>query len=241
MSSFENHLTPPDAVRPRISAAAISNKLELKTDSKVNLDDFELLSLIGKGTYGKVYQVKKKDTGRIYALKALNKESLIARHQVTHTKTERKVLQEIDHPFIVSLKYAFQTPKKVYMVMEFFNGGELFFHMKNERRFNEERAAFYGAQIVLALEYLHEKNIIYRDLKPENVLLDDQGFVKLTDFGLSIQLKTADELAKTICGTPEYVAPEVLKGKGYSKPVDWWTLGALLFELMTGLVRDFLS
>jgi serine/threonine protein kinase len=207
--------------------------------SKLTLDDFELLCVIGRGSFGKVLQVKKKDNGKIYAMKILNKKHLIARKQVAHTKTERKVLQSITHPFIVNLIYAFQTEAKLYMVLEFFNGGELFFHLKNQGKFNDERASFYAAQVVLAFEHLHKRNIIYRDLKPENVLLDDQGYVKITDFGLSKEMTSPTELTHTFCGTPEYLAPEVILGNGYGQPIDWWSLGALTFEMLTGLVSIF--
>jgi serine/threonine protein kinase len=207
--------------------------------SKLTLDDFELLCVIGRGSFGKVLQVKKKDNGKIYAMKILNKKHLIARKQVVHTKTERKVLQSITHPFIVNLIYAFQTEAKLYMVLEFFNGGELFFHLKNQGRFNDERASFYAAQVVLAFEHLHKRNIIYRDLKPENVLLDDQGYIKITDFGLSKEMSSPTELTHTFCGTPEYLAPEVIVGNGYGQPIDWWSLGALMYEMLTGLVKFY--
>jgi serum/glucocorticoid-regulated kinase 2 len=207
--------------------------------SKLTLDDFELLCVIGRGSFGKVLQVKKKDNGKIYAMKILNKKHLIARKQVAHTKTERKVLQSITHPFIVNLIYAFQTDAKLYMVLEFFNGGELFFHLKNQGKFSDERASFYAAQVVLAFEHLHKRNIIYRDLKPENVLLDDQGYIKITDFGLSKEMNSPTELTHTFCGTPEYLAPEVIVGNGYGQPIDWWSLGALMFEMLTGLVILF--
>jgi len=165
----------------------------------------------------------------------LKKKALVQRKQIAHTKTERRVLQAIDHPFIVNLKFAFQTDEKVYMVLEFFNGGELFFHLKNDSRFGEERARFYAAQIICAIDYLHSINVIYRDLKPENILLDNEGYVKLTDFGLSKEVSGPDGTTKTFCGTPEYLAPEVLQGNEYGMPIDWWSVGALMFEMMTGM------
>lgn len=203
-------------------------------NTAVTMDDFDIIAVVGKGSYGKVMQVKKKDTGKVYAMKVLKKQMLVARKQVTHTQTERKVLELIDHPFLVSLRFAFQTPQKLYMVLDYFNGGELFFHLKHGGKFTEERAKFYAAEITLALQCLHENGIIYRDLKPENVLLDDDGHIRLTDFGLSKESIQGDELTHTFCGTPEYLAPEVIQGSWYSKPVDWWSMGTLLYEMLTG-------
>lgn len=202
-------------------------------------DDFELLKVVGKGSFGKVFQVRKRDTGQIYAMKVLKKEQLLKRKQVAHTQTERKVLEEIDHPFIVSLRFAFQTQDKLYMVLDYFSGGELFFHLKSNGRFSEELARFYAAEIVLALECLHLHTIVYRDLKPENVLLDEEGHIRLTDFGLSKESISGSTLTHTFCGTPEYLAPEVIHGAGYNKAVDWWSLGTLLYEMITGLPPFF--
>jgi len=204
-------------------------------NSNLSVADFELLTVVGKGSFGKVIQVRKKDTGKIFAMKILKKQQLIARKQVAHTQTERKVLETIDHPYIVSLRYAFQTPDKLYMILDYFTGGELFHHLKNSGRFDEERAKFYAAEITLALECLHKHTIVYRDLKPENVLLDEDGNIRLTDFGLSKESVTATCLTHTFCGTPEYLAPEVIHGAGYNQAVDWWSLGTLLYEMLTGL------
>jgi len=197
-------------------------------------DDFELLKVIGKGSFGKVMQVKKKDDGQIYAMKVLRKEAIIARKQVDHTRAEKAILQKIDHPFIVKLNYAFQTEEKLYMVLDFVNGGELFFHLKKEGKFSEERVRLYSAEIALALHHLHSRDIVYRDLKPENILIDADGHICITDFGLSKEI-SSDEVTHTFCGTPEYLAPEVLKGQGHGCPVDWWSLGTLIYEMLTGL------
>lgn len=142
---------------------------------KVTKDDFELLTVIGKGSFGKVMQVKKKDNGEIYAMKVLRKDAIRARKQVAHTKAEKSILQKIQHPFIVTLHYAFQTEDKLYMILDYINGGELFFHLKKEGRFPEHRVVLYAAEIVLALAHLHSLDIVYRDLKPENILLDSEG------------------------------------------------------------------
>ena len=144
-------------------------------------------------------------------------------------------MQQITHPFVVKLHYAFQNEDSLFFVTDFLNGGELFFHLANEIRFSEERSRFYAAEIILAIEHLHENGIIYRDLKPENVLLDYEGHLKITDFGLSKVNQAAEGLTNTFCGTPEYLAPEVIRADGYSFPVDWWSLGMLLYEMISGL------
>lgn len=199
------------------------------------LDDFTLVKVLGKGSYGKVMLVKHKTSDEVFAMKMLRKDDIIKRNQAEHTKSERKVLEVVAHPFVVALHYAFQTPKKLYFVLEYCPGGELFFHLSRAGRFPESRARFYTAELLLALGYLHQLNIIYRDLKPENVLLDAEGHVKLTDFGLSKEGVEDNVSAKTMCGTPEYLAPEILDRKGHGKAVDWYSLGALLFEQLTGL------
>ncbi|KAJ9635921.1 Serine/threonine-protein kinase [Coniosporium tulheliwenetii] len=201
----------------------------------LKIEDFELLKVVGKGSFGKVMQVRKKDTHRIYALKTIRKAHIISRSEVAHTLAERSVLAQINNPFIVPLKFSFQSPEKLYLVLAFVNGGELFHHLQKEQRFDINRARFYAAELLCALECLHGFNVIYRDLKPENILLDYTGHIALCDFGLcKLDMKDEDR-TNTFCGTPEYLAPELLTGGGYTKTVDWWTLGVLLYEMLTGL------
>ncbi|CDS05593.1 hypothetical protein LRAMOSA08121 [Lichtheimia ramosa] len=201
----------------------------------IAFDSFELLRVIGRGSFGKVYVVRKKDTNRIYAMKVLRKSRIISRSEVTHTMAEKTVLAKVSNPFIVPLKFAFQSPDKLYLVLAFINGGELFHHLQVEGKFSEERSRFYTAELLSALECLHGFNVIYRDLKPENILIDYNGHIALCDFGLCKLNMTENERTNTFCGTPEYLAPELLLGQGYTKSVDWWTLGVLLYEMMTGL------
>uniref|UniRef100_A0A8C1XHM0 non-specific serine/threonine protein kinase n=1 Tax=Cyprinus carpio TaxID=7962 RepID=A0A8C1XHM0_CYPCA len=206
---------------------------------KVTMHDFEYLKLLGKGTFGKVILVKEKATGKYYAMKILKKEVIVAKDEVAHTLTENRVLQNSKHPFLTALKYSFQTHDRLCFVMEYANGGELFFHLSRDRVFSEDRARFYGAEIVSALDYLHsERNVVYRDLKLENLMLDKDGHIKITDFGLCKEGITDGATMKTFCGTPEYLAPEVLEDNDYGRAVDWWGLGVViqvherLFELI---------
>ena len=180
--------------------------------------------------------VRKIDTNEIFAMKILKKKMLERRNQRIHTKSitlyyandfilaERDVLSKVKSPFIVDLYYAFQTQDKLYFVMEFLNGGELFHHLRKEKRFSEERVIFYAAEIALALECLHQHNFVYRDLKPENILVDSDGHVKITDFGLSKEgIAHGAKKAYTVVGTPDYLAPEILRAVGHDKSVDWWS------------------
>lgn len=201
-------------------------------------EDFQILKLIGKGTFGQVYQVRKKDTKRIYAMKVLQKKVIVQKKEVAHTVGERNILVRTamtDSPFIVGLKFSFQTPTDLYLVTDYMSGGELFWHLQKEGRFDEKRAKFYIAELILALQHLHLHDIVYRDLKPENILLDANGHIALCDFGLSKANLTKNDTTNTFCGTTEYLAPEVLLDEaGYTKMVDFWSLGVLVFEMCCG-------
>ena len=203
---------------------------------KLTYNDFEPIKLLGRGSFGEVILVRLKANKKIYAMKILNKTLLKMKKQELHTKTERDLMVKINCPFIVNIKSAFQDSSKLYIVSEFMQGGDMFFHLHDGRIiiFNNEKTKFYILELVLALEFLHKKNMVYRDLKPENILLDDKGHVKLTDFGLSKILEDESDKAFTICGTPQYLAPEVLLKKGYNKVVDWWSLGCVMYEMLSG-------
>ncbi|KAL4443164.1 hypothetical protein ABPG74_002231 [Tetrahymena malaccensis] len=201
----------------------------------ISMDSFYLLSIIGKGSYAKVSLVRKKDDNQVYALKAIKKSLIEAKNQKEHIITERNILQTVNNQYIVKMKYAFQDKQKLFFVLEYCGGGELYSLLSSKRQLNEQQTKFYAAQLVKALEYLHSHNIIYRDLKPENVLIDKDGYIKLTDFGLSKMDVKHNTEATSLCGTPEYLAPEILEQKGHGKPVDWWTLGNIIWEMMTGL------
>merc|ERR1719334_2615047 len=168
----------------------------IDSNEKVKPDDFEFLKVIGRGSFGKVMQVRKKDSGEIFAMKILKKKALIAKHQVEHTNAERKILQSLQHPFLMHLRYAFQTEAKLYFVLDYYRGGELFFHLKKKRRFTEYQAQIFVAEVAMALGHLHSLDVIYRDLKPENILLDHTGHICLTDFGLSKDLGPDNEDAQ---------------------------------------------
>lgn len=200
---------------------------------KVTLDDFEKLKVIGKGTFGKVYLVKKITDDKIYAMKCIRKDVMIENDQIESAKMEKQILLNNKHPFLVKMSYVFQTEQKVYFVMNFIRGGELFTHLNNEKRFVEDKAKFYALQILLSIGYLHTQGIIYRDIKPENILMGDDGYLYLADFGLAKSVKSG-ELATTFCGTPEYLAPEIIRDKGHDHAVDLWACGILIYEMIVG-------
>lgn len=201
---------------------------------KVTLENFEFLKVLGKGTFGKVILCREKTTAKLYAIKILKKEVIVQKDEVAHTMAENRVLKKTNHPFLISLKYSFQTVDRLCFVMQYVNGGELFFHLSRERVFSEDRTRFYGAEIISALGYLHSHQIIYRDLKPENLLLDQDGHIKIADFGLCKEQITHENTTTTFCGTPEYLAPEILEDNDYGLAVDWWGTGVLMYEMMCG-------
>ena len=228
---------------PSRTSADYNNDIAKKMDTiddfqnsilKLSYSDFEHLKLLGRGSFGEVLLVRLKANKKLYAMKILDKNMLKQRKQQIHTKTERDLMVKINCPFIVNIKSAFQDEFKLYIVSEFLQGGDLFFHLHEKKNtvFPEEKAKFYVMELVIALDFLHKNNMVYRDLKPENILLDLQGHIKLTDFGLSKIFENENDKAFTVCGTPQYLAPEILLKKGYDKSVDWWSLGCVLYEML---------
>ncbi|UYV81796.1 RPS6KA2 [Cordylochernes scorpioides] len=222
---------PPQEEEREIEVTSVTKEGHPKADPS----QFKLVRVLGQGSFGKVFLVKKitgPDAGTLYAMKVLKKATLKVRDRM-RTKMERDILAEVSHPFVVKLHYAFQTEGKLYLILDFLKGGDLFTRLSKEVMFTEEDVKFYLAELALALDHLHQLGIIYRDLKPENILLDAEGHIRLTDFGLSKEA-LSDEKAYSFCGTVEYMAPEVVNRKGHTTAADWWSFGVLMFEMLTG-------
>ncbi|KGQ95720.1 cAMP-dependent protein kinase type 2 [Candida albicans SC5314] len=198
---------------------------------KYSLTDFSIMRTLGTGSFGRVHLVRSVHNGRYYAIKVLKKHQVVKMKQVEHTNDERRMLKLVEHPFLIRMWGTFQDSKNLFMVMDYIEGGELFSLLRKSQRFPNPVAKFYAAEVTLALEYLHSHDIIYRDLKPENILLDRNGHIKITDFGFAKEVST---VTWTLCGTPDYIAPEVITTKPYNKSVDWWSLGVLIFEMLAG-------
>ncbi|KAM3141197.1 hypothetical protein pb186bvf_006582 [Paramecium bursaria] len=209
-----------------------------KPIKEVGLEDFEMLSVLGRGAFGKVTLCQKMDTKQLFAIKAINKQHIIDNKQVEHTKAEKKILEMVDSPFLVSMHYSFQSKNKIFFVMPYMRGGDLFRLLKENIRFNEQTAKFYAASIILGLEYLHNLGVVYRDIKGENILLDQNGYIKITDYGLAKFLQP-NELTRSFVGTLEYLAPEIIIQNGHDQQVDWWSLGILLYEMVIGKTPFF--
>lgn len=224
----------PRAVRTGEKASVFSGSAK---PGKMSVADFELVTIIGRGACGKVLLVQKKegaDAGHLYAMKVLKKNWVMDKDLVTQTMAERRILQEANHPYIVQLKYAFQNHDKLYMVMDYYSGGSLRQVLRRRGRFSIRRAQFYLAQILLAISHLHSSNILYRDLKLENIVITADGNVACTDFGLSKEEMDDEERTSSFVGTCEYLAPELILKEGYGKTVDWWAFGILAYEMIQG-------
>ncbi|XP_071403289.1 cAMP-dependent protein kinase catalytic subunit PRKX [Centroberyx affinis] len=196
-----------------------------------SLDDLETIATVGTGTFGRVFLVKDKKSRAFYALKQMKIPDVIRLKQEQHVHNEKEVLTEVNHPFLIRLFWTHHDERFLYMLMDYVPGGELFSYLRSRGRFSNATGLFYTAEIVCAIEYLHAKEIVYRDLKPENILLDGEGHIRLTDFGFA---KKLTDRTWTLCGTPEYLAPEVIQSKGHGRAVDWWALGILIFEMLAG-------
>ncbi|GMT32842.1 hypothetical protein PFISCL1PPCAC_24139, partial [Pristionchus fissidentatus] len=221
--SDDREESPPAKIVDEIPAAII--------DRDVRISDLESICTIGTGTFGRVELCRHHESSNHYALKIMNIHKVVATRQVDHVHNEKRVLMQLDHPFIVQLRATASDDRNLYMIMEFVPGGELFSYLRASRVFSNGMSRFYAAEIVLALQYIHSKNIVYRDLKPENLMLTREGHIKMADFGFAKELRG---VTYTLCGTPEYLAPESLNHKGHNKGVDWWALGILIYEMLAG-------
>ncbi|KAH8162991.1 hypothetical protein CIB48_g5255 [Xylaria polymorpha] len=233
-----HHGTPPPQPQAQVQVPTqvpvYQSSEQRVTKGKYSLTDFDLLRTLGTGSFGRVHLVQSKHNQRFYAVKVLKKAQVVKMKQVEHTNDERRMLGEVKHPFLITLWGTFQDARNLYMVMDFVEGGELFSLLRKSGRFPNPVAKFYAAEVTLALEYLHSRNIIYRDLKPENLLLDRHGHLKITDFGFA---KRVPDKTWTLCGTPDYLAPEVVSNKGYNKSVDCGSPMKIYENILRGKVK----
>ncbi len=230
---------------PEANGGFIENKDDNPLGIKLKISDFTKIKVLGRGAFGQVFLVKLNANDKLYAMKTLDKKKVRLGNQEIPTKVERDLMVKVNCPFIVNIKFAFQDSDNLYITTEFMQGGDMFFHMHKEKdrnkimscgNFSEEKTRFYIVELICAIEFLHKNKMLYRDLKPENIMVDVSGHIKLTDFGLSKIIQKDKEKAYTICGTPKYLAPEILSSEGYDDAVDWWSLGCVMYEMMVGIV-----
>lgn len=231
-------LSSESTEKPSTSPSDSSSKSPSKPTgvaSATTIDDFTPIRVLGRGTYGKVMLVRCKKDNKHYAMKSMSKKILQETGQTQQTLHEKDVLLKTVHPFLVFAHATFQTAAQIFIILDYVPGGELFGRLKEEGQFNEDRTRLYAAEILLGLGFLHSKGLIYRDLKPENILVDDKGHVKITDFGYVKEGMTANSTTNTFCGKPEYIAPKILQQQPYTKAVDWWSYGILVYEMLIGM------
>ena len=226
----------PDQLIEKDSSVNDNKDSEL-VSVKISYSDFEPLKLLGTGAFGKVLLVRYISNDKLYAMKVLSKSQLKLKKQEEHSKNERDLMVKLNNPFIINIKFAFQDESKLYIVSEFMQGGDMFYHIHHSTiNMTEDTVKFYIIELILGIEFLHKNNVIFRDLKPENILMDAEGHIKISDFGLSKILENPKDKAYTLCGTIKYLAPEILKNRGYDKSVDWWSLGCIYYEMLTGKI-----
>lgn len=207
---------------------------EFAKDYIPKLEDFKIIKVLDKGSFGKVFLVENKFDNKLYAMKRIRKDVLIEKKQIENTHNEKKILLNLEHPFLLGMSYVLQNDLRIYFFLDFIEGGNLYQNLFKVKRFKEHIVKFFAAQLVLAFGFLHNEKIVHRDLKPENVLLGADGYLKLADFGLAKSLDKKKPLTYSFWGTTEYLAPEIIKDEGHGFTVDWWTLGILIYELRTG-------
>jgi serine/threonine protein kinase len=231
-----------EALTTVATAAEVAGGKTSLVSTKVSLDDFHFIAVLGKGNFGKVMLAEDKLTKRLYAIKVLKKEFILQNDEIESTRSEKRVFVTINqnrNPFLVTLHSCFQTDSRIYFVMEYISGGDLMLHIQREQ-FTEWRAKFYACEVLLALECFHQNGIVYRDLKLDNILLTLDGHIKIADYGLCKENMGLGMTTNTFCGTPEFMAPEILMEQEYTRAVDWWAFGVLIYEMLLGQASDYL-